>query len=58
VPKNPAEEWINTGLVGFDGKLDTGKGREIEVLVEKDFVCLDDLAQNNEGAYPNPKAVC
>jgi len=58
VPRYLAEEWINTDLVGFDGKIDTGKGRIIEVLVEKDFACLDNPEEDNIGAFPNPKAVC
>jgi len=58
VPKRLAEEWTTTDLVGFDGKIDTGKGRMMEVLVEKDFVCLDSPEEDNIGAYPNPKVVC
>lgn len=58
VPRQLAEEWTGTDLVGFDGKIDTGKGRTMEVLVEKDFVCLDGPEEENMGAYPNPKAAC
>jgi hypothetical protein len=58
VPRQLAEEWTSTELVGFDGKVNTGKGRVIEVLVEKDFVCLDSPEEDDVGAYPNPKAAC
>jgi hypothetical protein len=54
VPREMAEAWTLTELVGFDGKIDTGQGSVIEVLVEKDFRCLDGRAEDNEGAYPNP----
>ena len=54
VPRALAEEWVRTELVGFDRKIDTGQGRIIEVLVEKDFRCLDGRAEENEGTYPNP----
>lgn len=55
VPRALAEEWAHTELVGFDGKIDTGRGRVIEVLVEKDLRCLDGRADENEGTYPNPQ---
>lgn len=58
VPKILADEWTHTDRVGFDGKVDTGKGNTIEVLVEKDFVCLDRPEETEVGAYPNPNAVC
>ncbi|GEO04802.1 hypothetical protein AAE02nite_24660 [Adhaeribacter aerolatus] len=58
VPRHLAEEWTGTALVGLEGKVDTGKGQVIEVLVEKDFVCLDRPEEENSGAYPNPKGVC
>ncbi|PRY14322.1 hypothetical protein CLV24_104132 [Pontibacter ummariensis] len=58
VPQALAEKWTSTDLVGFNGRLDTGKGQEVEVLVEKDFACLDAPEADNEGTYPNPKAAC
>jgi hypothetical protein len=54
VPRALAEEWARTELVGFDGTIDTGRGRIVEVLVEKDFRCLDGRPEDNEGTYPNP----
>src|SRR5206468_8682060 len=41
VPKSLAETWVNTDLVGFQETVTSEKGRRIEVLVEKDFVCMD-----------------
>src|SRR5689334_3046010 len=35
VPRALAEEWTQTELVGFDGKVDNGQGSVIDVLVEK-----------------------
>jgi len=54
VPSKLAEEWTTTDLVGFDGKIDTGKGQTINILVEKDFVCMDGREEDNAGSYPNP----
>jgi hypothetical protein len=58
VPEHLAKTWISTDMVGFDGKIATGKGKFIDVLVEKDFACLDAPEEENIGAYPNPNAVC
>src|SRR4051812_30494568 len=40
VPEVLARSWTKSGLVGFEANLDTGKGKTIGVLIEKDFVCL------------------
>ena len=54
VPSTLAEEWTTSDLVGFDGRVDTGKGRTVDILVEKDFVCMDGREEDNVGSYPNP----
>ena len=58
VPEELAYRWTDTPLVGFDGKLNTAKGRTVSVLVEKDFACLDRGEDENEGTYPHPLANC
>jgi len=54
VPHALAEEWTNTERVGFGEKVDTGKGRTIDLLVEKDFRCLDGSDDIDTESYPNP----
>jgi hypothetical protein len=58
VPHTLAQQWVKTELVGFDGNVDTGKGKTISILVEKDFACIDGNEADNEGAYPNPMTFC
>jgi hypothetical protein len=58
IPPALAKQWTETELVGFDGKVDTGKGKTISILVEKDFACIDGNEADNEGAYPNPMTFC
>ncbi len=51
MPENMLAEWVNTGRVGFensDGKLN--------LIIEKDFVCLDDPAKDQSDYFPNPLA--
>jgi hypothetical protein len=54
VPRNVANKWTKTEMVGFDGKVSTGDGRMISILVEKDFMCMDGREEENIGSYPNP----
>jgi len=56
--KLAVDEWLTTDQVGIDEKVNTLKGKTINVLVEKDFACLDGREEENEGTYPNPKSNC
>ncbi|WP_294239721.1 DUF7009 family protein [Chryseobacterium sp. sg2396] len=53
MPAAMVSEWVSTGRVGFDGQ--SGK---IKILVEKDFVCLDNTLEDQSDNYPNPNAKC
>ena len=54
VPRAVIDEWTSTDLVGFEEKITSSKGRDISVLIEKDFACLDGEREDEEGSYPNP----
>jgi hypothetical protein len=56
VPQPQASEWTSTELVGFKAEIDTGKGKIISILVEKDFMCMDGREEDNIGSFPNPLA--
>src|SRR3954451_24156047 len=56
IPKEQAKQWTSTDSVGFEAEVDTGKGKIITVLVEKDFMCMDGREEDNVGSYPNPLA--
>ena len=58
VPATLCREWTQTGLIGFNETIETGKGKSISILVEKDFACLDGTDTENEDAYPNPNLQC
>ena len=51
VPGKMADEWTGTDQVGFEHKT-----RELHLLVEKDFTCLDNVAEDQSDNYPNPLA--
>ena len=51
VPDKMADEWTGTDQVGFEHKTE-----ELHLLVEKDFTCLDEVAEDQSDNYPNPLA--
>ncbi|GAA4914571.1 DUF7009 family protein [Mucilaginibacter defluvii] len=44
-----AAEWINTERVGFEDR-----NPSMYLLVEKDFVCIDNSIEDQSDNYPNP----
>lgn len=53
MPAAMINEWITTDRVGFEGQ--TGK---IKLLIEKDFVCIDNTLEDQSDNYPNPNLKC
>jgi hypothetical protein len=52
VPKRLLQEFADTDKVGFEGTHGS-----LHLLVEKDFTCLDEVAEDQSDNYPNPLAV-
>jgi len=48
-----AGQWYNTDIIGFEHHTPT-----LYLLVEKDFVCLDNTLEDQSDNYPNPNMVC
>jgi len=51
IPGTMIEELENTDKVGFE----ESEGN-LQLLVEKDFTCLDNVEENQSDNYPNPLA--
>ncbi|SDF04582.1 hypothetical protein SAMN05216464_11249 [Mucilaginibacter pineti] len=51
VPKSVIIEFVNTDKVGYEGT-----HGNFHLLVEKDFTCLDNVAEDQSDNYPNPLA--
>jgi len=55
LPADAVAAWADTELVSIEGvQLITG-GRELAILVEKDFECLHSVEEGNSDAFPNPR---
>ena len=51
MPKSMLNELANTDRVGFENN-----NGQLHLLVEKDFKCLDNVAEDQSDNYPNPLA--
>mgnify|MGYP001125154447 FL=1 len=58
VPIEQANQWTDSDEVGFQHIQVLPDGTELFLLVEKDFVCLDNTFEDQSDNYPNPNAVC
>jgi len=52
MPRTMADEWTATERVGF-----ANEENQLAIYVEKDFQCLDNVAEDQSDNYPNPLAV-
>jgi len=55
VPASWTAGWPDDDRVGFGGTQDTGGGRQLALLVEKDFDCLH-KRPNETDLFPHPDA--
>lgn len=49
MPVQMANEWATTERVGYENK-----ESQLYLLIEKDFQCLDEVAEDQSDNYPNP----
>jgi len=54
LPESMADEWTNSERVGFSHQLNVSNGKTLSLLVEKDFKCLDNVAEDQSDHYENP----
>jgi len=53
MPEAMIEELVSTDTVGFDGQAGL-----VKLLVEEDFVCIDNTVEDQSDNYPNPNLTC
>jgi hypothetical protein len=56
MPEAWANEWLETERVGYESNMPLGDGQDLYLLLEKDFVCLDNTTEDQSDNYPNPLA--
>ncbi|WP_373517059.1 hypothetical protein [Pricia sp.] len=55
VPKDTLNDWYTNDQVGFYHTEILDNGQKLDLILEKDFVCLDDRAEDESDNYPNPR---
>ena len=55
IPLSLSNSWYDSPKVGFSATMDNGTEDGLQLLVEKDFVCLDDTPEDQSDNYPNPR---
>ncbi|MBV8327475.1 hypothetical protein [Chryseobacterium sp.] len=53
IPEAMVQELVSTDTVGFSGEVGM-----VKLLVEKDFVCIDNTIEDQSDNYPNPNMKC
>ena len=56
VPSELVTIWANSDQVGIRGREATGNEVPLQVLIEKDFACLDRTGEENFDTFPSPLA--
>lgn len=51
-------EWYQSDRVTYKDLKKLANGKSIGILVEKDFVCLDHVDEDQSDNYPNPNKTC
>ena len=56
VPAKDARGWAKSTEIGFSNTVALEGGKELSLLLEKDFACLDETGEDQSDNYPNPRA--
>ena len=54
IPSEARRKWASSSLVGYSN-VNLTNNTLLSILVEKDFVCLDDRLEDQSDNYPNPR---
>jgi len=58
VPKHLIEAWPGNNIVGFNANMPVAGNNSLYLLLEKDFVCLDETTEDQSDNYNNPNKTC
>jgi hypothetical protein len=59
IPINLVRQWSEGKAVGLHHVQQVGSGKTLDILIEKDFECLEGkMNEPGEAFYPNPNKAC
>ena len=53
--KQKSKDWFQSNQVGFSHSITKDNNTELFLLLEKDFICMDETVEDQSDNYPNPK---
>jgi hypothetical protein len=56
VPSDEVTKWASTDQVGIEGRQQVDNETSLQILIEKDFACIDGTDEENADTFPNPLA--
>ncbi|MCM4169757.1 hypothetical protein KCTC52924_03956 [Arenibacter antarcticus] len=56
-PMSQNKKWADVERVGYENNMGLEDGQTLRLLLEKDFVCLDERTEDQADNYPNPAAI-
>jgi len=56
IPADLAENWCTTEMVGIAESVNLGAFGSLDLVIEKDFACLDRSEEENQDTFANPHA--
>ena len=58
VPNELIKSWPENNLVGFNSNMPVSENETLYLLLEKDFVCLDETIEDQSDNFDNPNKTC
>jgi hypothetical protein len=58
VPVNLINGWPENDIVGFNRNMPLTGSNSLYLLLEKDFICLDETTEDQSDNYENPHKTC
>jgi hypothetical protein len=56
VPSDEVMKWASTDQVGIESRQPVDNKTSLQILIEKDFACIDGTDPENADTFPNPLA--
>ena len=58
IPDSFVKSWPENDIVGLDTKMQLTVTESLYLLIEKDFICLDETTEDQSDNYENPGKTC
>ena len=58
VPHELIKDWPQNNVVGFSASMTVSENETLHLLLEKDFVCIEETMEDQSDHYGNPNKSC